>query len=57
MDKKTLGYAQEQLKQLRQPALSGREYENEEETICDERCRRDVTSCSLWDTNKCKLHS
>lgn len=33
MDKKTLEYVQEQLKQLRQPALSGRKYENEEETI------------------------
>lgn len=24
--------------------------------VCDERCRKDVTSCRDWDTDRCKLH-
>lgn len=24
---------------------------------CDDRCKKDVTSCALWDTHHCELHS
>lgn len=23
---------------------------------CDDHCKKDVTSCSFWDTHNCKLH-
>lgn len=39
MDKKVLEYAQEQLRQLRQPALSGRQHDEHEESLnCTNLC-------------------
>lgn len=42
MNKKTLEYAREQLKQLRQPALTGREHDEVEIEKMDEKRKRDM---------------
>lgn len=32
------------------------DYKSDRKLICEERCREDVTTCPVWDTDKCKLH-
>lgn len=32
------------------------DYKPDRKLICEEQCRKDVTSCPIWDTDRCKLH-